>query len=116
VHRHLGALRQCKRTAGDDLRSFWILLKLDKDGTVKEVLLYPATKVGTCEREALLKDRFTSPPRPAYWIGVFMKMAQLTSPKRWLCITFLRPRCAAGFARPDTDLSGLGLSFPLSGG
>jgi hypothetical protein len=76
VQKHLGALRQCKQSAGDDLRSFWILLKLDKDGTVKEVLLYPATKLGTCAREALLKDRFSSPPRPAYWVGVYMKMAQ----------------------------------------
>ena len=75
VQSHLGAFRQCKQSAGDDLRSFWILLKLEKDGTVKEVLLYPATKVGTCARESLLKDRFTPPPRAAYWIGVYMKMA-----------------------------------------
>jgi hypothetical protein len=74
VQSHLGAMRQCKQSAGDDLRDFWILLKLDKDGTVKEVRLYPATKVGTCAREALLKDRFTPPPRPAYWISVYMKM------------------------------------------
>ena len=74
VQSHLGAIRQCKQSAGDDLRSFWILLKLEKDGAVKEVLLYPATKVGTCAREGLLKDRFTPPPRSAYWIGVYMKM------------------------------------------
>ena len=75
VQSHLGAIRQCKQNAGDDPRNFWILLKLEKDGTVKEVLLYPATKVGTCAREALLKDKFTSPPRPAYWISVYMKIA-----------------------------------------
>jgi hypothetical protein len=74
VQKHLGPLRQCKQSAGDDLRSFWILLKLDKDGTVKEVLLYPATKLGTCAREPFLKDRFLSPPRPAYWVSVYMKM------------------------------------------
>lgn len=75
VQSHFGAIRQCKQNAGDDLRNFWILLRLEKDGTVKEVLLYPATKVGTCAREALLKDKFTSPPRPAYWISVYMKVA-----------------------------------------
>ena len=32
--KHLGPFRQCKQTAGDDLRNFWILLKLDKDGGV----------------------------------------------------------------------------------
>jgi hypothetical protein len=46
VQSHLGAIRQCKQSAGDDLRNLWILLKLEKDGIVKEVLLYPATKVG----------------------------------------------------------------------
>jgi hypothetical protein len=76
VQKHLGPLRECKQSAGDDLRSFWILIKLDKDGTVKEVLLYPTTKVGTCSREALLKDKFSSPPRPAYWVSVYMKMAR----------------------------------------
>jgi hypothetical protein len=76
VQKHLGPMRQCKQSAADDLRSFWILIKLDKDGTVKEVLLYPTTKVGTCARESLLKDKFSSPPRPAYWVSVYMKMAQ----------------------------------------
>jgi hypothetical protein len=76
VQSHLGAIRQCKQSAGDDLRNLWILLKLEKDGTVKEVLLYPATKVGACAREALLKDRFAPPPRPAYWISVYMKMSR----------------------------------------
>jgi hypothetical protein len=64
VQSHLGAIRQCKQSADDDLRNLWILLKLEKDGTVKEVLLYPATKVGTCAREALLKDRFAPLPGP----------------------------------------------------
>ncbi len=75
VQKHLGPLRQCKQTAGDDLRSFWILLKLDKDGTAKEVLLYPETKLGTCARGALLKETFSPPPRPAYWISVYMQLS-----------------------------------------
>ena len=76
VQKHLGAVRQCKQSAGDDLRSFWILIKLDKDGTAKELLLYPTTKLGTCARDALLKEKFSSPPKPAYWISVYMKMSQ----------------------------------------
>ena len=76
VAKHLDPFRQCKQTAGDDLRSFWILLKLDKNGTVKEVLLYPETKLGTCAREALLKDRLPAPPRPAYWVSVYMKLSR----------------------------------------
>jgi hypothetical protein len=75
VTRHLGPVRQCKQTAGDDLRSFWILIKLNKDGTAGEILLYPETRLGTCARDALLKDKFLPPPRPAYWVSVYMKLA-----------------------------------------
>jgi hypothetical protein len=74
VQKHLGPLRQCKQNAGGDLRSFWILLKLDKAGVAKELLLYPETKLGTCAREALLKDKFLPPPQPAYWISVYTNL------------------------------------------
>ena len=72
---HFGPLRQCKSASGNDLRSFWILIKLNKEGAVKELLLYPETKLGTCAREPLLKDRFPTPPRPEYWVSVNMKLA-----------------------------------------
>jgi hypothetical protein len=74
MQKHLGPLRQCKQTSGNDLRNFWILLKLDGDGTVKEILLYPETKLGICSRAALLKEGFSPPPRGAYWIGVYMNL------------------------------------------
>lgn len=76
VQKHLGPFRQCKQSSGGDLKSFWMLLKLEKDGTVKEVLLYPETKISLCAREPLLKDRFPSPPRAAYWVSVYMKLSQ----------------------------------------
>ncbi len=75
VQKHLGPIRQCKQTAGDDLRNFWMLLKLDRDGTARELLLYPETKLGTCARGALLKETFSAPPRPAYWISVYMQLS-----------------------------------------
>jgi hypothetical protein len=75
VTKHLGPLRQCKQTASDDLRSFWILLKLNKDGTASGILLYPETKLATCARAALFRDTFLPPPRPAYWVSVYMKLA-----------------------------------------
>ncbi|OLB35828.1 MAG: hypothetical protein DMG42_24540 [Acidobacteria bacterium] len=53
--KHLGTMKQSKQRAGNDLESFWILMKLDKDGAAKEVLLHPATKMGACAKEALLK-------------------------------------------------------------
>ena len=46
--KHLGPLRQCKQSSGGDLTSFWMLFKLDKDGSVREMLLYPETTLGSC--------------------------------------------------------------------
>lgn len=74
MEKHLSTMKQCKQVAASDLASFWILMKLDKDGAVKEVLLHPETKMGTCARETLLKSAFSAPPRAAYWVSVYMKL------------------------------------------
>lgn len=74
MDKHLATMRQCKPPGGKGLESFWILMKLDKDGAVKEVLLHPETKMGVCARETLLKSAFSPPPRPAYWVSVYMKL------------------------------------------
>ena len=55
MEKHLSALRQCKPSAGNDLDSFWILPKLEKDGGVQEVLRYPTTRPGT------LRERRSAP-------------------------------------------------------
>jgi hypothetical protein len=75
VQKHFAPLRQCKPSAGNDLGSFWILLKLDKDGGVEEVLLHPSTKLGVCAREMYLKDKFLTPPRADYWVGVYLNLS-----------------------------------------
>ena len=74
LEKHLSAMKQCKPTDGKGLESFWILMKLDKDGAVEEVLLHPETKMGTCARETLLKSTLSPPPRPGYWVSVYMKL------------------------------------------
>lgn len=76
MEKHLATMKQCKQIAGNDLESFWILMKLDKDGTVKEILLHPTTKMGTCARETLLKSSFSAPPRAGYWVSVYMKLSR----------------------------------------
>lgn len=76
VQNHLVAVRQCRQNAGSDRPSFWFLLRLDQDGTVQEVLLYPETKLGTCSRLALLKDKFPPPPKAPYWVSVYLKLAR----------------------------------------
>lgn len=74
MEKHLATMKLCKQSAGNDLESFWILMKLDKDGAVKEVLLHPSTKLGTCARETLLKSAFPPPPKPGYWVSIYMKL------------------------------------------
>lgn len=74
MEKQLPTMKRCKQSAGKDLDSFWILLKLDKDGAVKEVLLRPTTKLGTCARDTLLKSTFSAPPKPSYWVSIFMKL------------------------------------------
>jgi len=73
--KYLDTVRECKKVAHGDLSSFWILVQLDKDGSVKEVLLHPATKFGSCARDALLKGKFGAPPRPAYWVGIYLQLS-----------------------------------------
>jgi len=73
--KHFATLGQCRETVASDRRSFWIFLKLDKDGTATEVLVSPSTKLGTCAQKALLKDKFPAPPHPAYWAGMFIQLA-----------------------------------------
>ncbi len=71
--KYAGTIRQCKQSAGKDAGSFWTLMKLASDGKVEEVLLYPETKIGVCERQTLVKDRFSVPPYDGYWVGVYLK-------------------------------------------
>lgn len=74
MQKQLPAMKLCKKSAGKDLTSFWILMKLDKDGAAREVLLHPTTKIGTCARQELLHSAFSPPPKPAYWVSIFMKL------------------------------------------
>jgi hypothetical protein len=73
--KYLDTLRECKKTANGDLSGFWVLMRLDEDGAVKEVLLSPATKFASCARDALLKEKFLAPPRPAYWVGIYLQLS-----------------------------------------
>jgi hypothetical protein len=76
VQKHLGPFRDCKATAGGDVKDFWLLMRLDKQGTAREVLSYPTTKLASCASGKLLDDKFLPPPRPDYWVSVFMKFSR----------------------------------------
>lgn len=73
--KYLDTLRECKKVANGDLSSFRILIRLDKDGSMKEILLRPAKKVGSCARDALLKGKFGAPSRPEYWVGIYLQLS-----------------------------------------
>jgi len=67
-------MKACKEKAESDTRSFDMLVRVDKDGTVKEVLLHPPTTISQCLREAMLKDTFSPPPKPAYWVDIHIEV------------------------------------------
>jgi len=63
-------MKACKDKAEGDTRSFDVLVRVEKNGAVKEVLLYPATRISQCLREAILKDTFSPPPKPVHWVDI----------------------------------------------
>src|SRR5579862_4224627 len=70
--KYTDTMRQCKQSAGGDLRSFWVLIKLSQNGSANEVLLYPSTKLGECTRETLLKGKLSPPPKADYWVSIYL--------------------------------------------
>ena len=66
---------QCFDKSGGDTRPFVMYMKLGEAGEVQEILLDPKTKVGSCVRERVVKERFPRPPRAMYWVKVEMKFA-----------------------------------------
>lgn len=76
MEKYPGTVRQCKQNARNDREPFWILLRLAKDGAVREVLLHPETKVGACIRGTLIKDRFSPPPHPDHWVSIYLKLSK----------------------------------------
>lgn len=72
--KYAAVMRECKKSAGGELASFWILMKVDRAGAVKEVLLSPATKLGSCARDALLKGTFSAPPKPGHWVSIYLQL------------------------------------------
>ena len=72
MQRYLAGMRQCLKNGGGDAKSFWMLFKLKQDGSVGEILLAPATPAGSCDRDLLLKSKFSPPPRDDYWQGMYL--------------------------------------------
>lgn len=69
-------VRRCKQSlpAGTPTDPFDMFLKLNTDGKVQEVLVYPETQFAGCIRNALLAGKFSNPPHDAYWINIHMEL------------------------------------------
>ena len=70
------SLRQCKQSlaAGTNLEPFDMFLKLNAEGKVLVVLVYPETQLATCTRDALLTGKFSNPPHDDYWINIHLQL------------------------------------------
>ena len=69
------ALKECKQSTSSGSKStFDIFLKLTADGAVSEGLVHPETPFAVCARAALLKGKFSPPPRGEYWVNIHLEL------------------------------------------
>ncbi|MFZ0806118.1 MAG: hypothetical protein WAN03_08040 [Candidatus Sulfotelmatobacter sp.] len=70
------SVRQCKQSlpAGAAIDPFDMFLKLNAQGKVQEILVYPETQLSGCIRAALLAGKFSSPPHGDYWINIHLQL------------------------------------------
>ena len=74
--RYGSSVKQCKQSlpADTNLEPFDMFLKLDAEGKVQVVLVYPETQFANCTRAALLTGKFSNPPRDDYWINIHLAL------------------------------------------
>ncbi len=74
--KYLPSLKPCKQSvpAGTRIDTPDMFMKLNGNGQVVEVLVYPETQFSNGARNALLTGKFSSPPHDEYWVNVHMEM------------------------------------------
>ena len=74
--KYWSSVRQCKQSlpAGTNLDPFDMFLKLNAEGKVQLVLVYPETQFANCTRAALLTGKFSNPPHDDYWINIHLEL------------------------------------------
>ena len=70
------AVRQCKPAGSGVPTDFDIFLRLNADGKIAEVLVYPETAMAKCSAAAMLNGQFTAPPHGDYWVNIDLKFKQ----------------------------------------
>ena len=70
------SLKQCKQSlpADTSLEPFDMFLKLNAEGKMQVVLVYPETQLANCTRAALLAGKFSTPPHDDYWINIHVQL------------------------------------------
>ena len=67
MQKHVKDMQLCMNKVKNRERGFWILLRIDKNGSAKEIVARPSSKLSKCMRAAMLNDKFPTPPSPEYW-------------------------------------------------
>jgi hypothetical protein len=71
--KYVAVVRDCRKQANADQSSFTMYVQFTKDGHVEAVLLDPAAPVDECIRKILLKDAFSPPPQPDFWVQITLQ-------------------------------------------
>jgi hypothetical protein len=73
--KYLSQWKRCKQTVpqGTRTEAFDMFLRLNANGMVQEVLVYPETQFSSCSRAALLTAKFSNPPHDVYWINIHLQ-------------------------------------------
>ncbi len=67
---------RCTTSAEDqDLVPFQLLFQVARDGSVKQILVSPETKVAVCLEKQVAAGKFPKPPKRLYWVHVSMNLA-----------------------------------------
>ena len=74
--RYGSSVKQCKQSLPGDtnLEPFDMFLKLNAEGKVHVVLVYPETQFANCTRAALMAGKFSNPPHDDYWINIHLEL------------------------------------------
>jgi len=69
-------VKQCKQSlpATTNLEPFDLFVKLNAEGNVQGVLVYPETQFSNCVRTALMAGKFSNPPHDDYWINIHLQL------------------------------------------
>ncbi len=70
------AMIRCTTSVEDqDLVPFQLLFQVARDGSVKQILVSPETKVAVCLEKQVAAGKFPKPPKRLYWVHVSMNLA-----------------------------------------